>query len=231
MSSTITVQDLVNYARTHVKLSPLVSLGGFAEQPALKWANQIKKKIIRKKYNWEWNRKTVPDFLTVDGVDEYVASVNDIGWLEDCWCEQEASTATPKYGFYLDIRRNIRKGWLKDDPRRIAYMLDRKRVPVFRLDQYANGTIWRLFIDYQRKPSRIYALDQTFDPIPDEMEDVLHEFFMAFALRLVDKAEAFRQMQFAQVLLDEYLVAESIEQDSNNFVPERELALSSWRWY
>lgn len=225
MASTIAVQDLINYARVHVKLAPLASLGGFADQPALKWANQIKKKIIRHKYNWEWNRKTVPDFLTVDGVDEYVSSVSDIGWLEDCWCEQEASTASPKYGVYLDVRRNIRKGHIRQDPQMIAFMLDRKRRPVFRLDQYANGTIWRLFVDYQRKPAKITGLDQTFDPIPDEMEDYLHEFFLAFALRIVDKAEAFRQLRYAEELLDEYAAAESNEPDSNRFVPERPMAL------
>ena len=228
MASTITVQDLINYARTHVKLAPLDGLGGFTSEPALRWANKIKKHIIQSPYDWEWNRSSIPSFLTVDEQSEYNVLVPDIGWLVDAWMELEASAVNNRDIRYLDIKRNIRKPWQHLDPSQICYMLDRNRNPVLRLDTIPRGSIWRIFVDYQRKPSRITALTGatgTFDPIPDEMEDVLTQFFIALAYKLVDRQDHLRELALAEQLLQEHRAYLSQEETEVGFVPERGLFL------
>jgi len=228
MASTITVQDLIDYARTHVKLAPLQGLGGFADQPALRWANKIKKHIIQSPYDWEWNKASIPSFLTVNNKAEYNVKVPDIGWLTDAYMELEASAANNRDIRYLEVRRNIRKPWQKLDPSQICYTLDRNRNPVLRLDMIPGSTIWRIFVDYQRRPSRITTVTGatgTFDPIPDEMEDILSQFFIALAYKLVDRQDHLRELALAEQMLQEHRAYLSQEQTEVGFVPYRSLML------
>lgn len=62
MSSTITIQNVVDYARAHTKLIPVVGVGGISNEPALSIANDVMGEVLNPPYPWKWNRAE-PQFL------------------------------------------------------------------------------------------------------------------------------------------------------------------------
>jgi hypothetical protein len=225
MASTITVQDLIDFARTHVKLAPLTGIGSIANEPGLTFANKVKKRIINQNYNWRWNRFSIPSFITVDGQDDYVITPNDFGWLEKVRGELEASTAAIKPRRFLDVRRTLDHDIYKGDPCMVAAERSDNNLLILRVQPVPSATVWRLYPFYQKKAVRITALTQTFDPIPDEMEDVLTQFFVAFAYKLVDKRQHLEELAEAERLLDLYKANLEPEESLSVFVPERSLFL------
>lgn len=228
MASTPTVQNLIDYARTYVKLAPIVSVGGFTNEPALRIANRIKNRIICQRFNWDWNRARIDDFLTVDGQDEYdvISGPANVGWLEKAYCERESDTTTPKTIRYLDIKRNIIKADSKGDPVSIGvdWCETIPKVGV-RFNPMPSNTIWRVYIDYQKLPARLTALSNTFSPIPDEFEDVLCQYWIGFIYEFVDKTTAWQKLRDADRMLLDMAGWSAMEEEENGFVPERGLFL------
>lgn len=225
MASTITVQNLIDFARTHVKLAPLTGIGSIANEPGLTFANKTKKRIINQNYNWRWNRFPIPSFITVNNQDEYIVTPADMGWLEKVRIEQEASTANPKPRRFLNVRRTLEKGTYTGDPEYAAIERNDLGLTVIRLEPIPQGTVWRVYPYYQKKAVKITSLTQTFDPIPDEFEDVLTQFFIAFAYRLVDKKEHLQELAEAERLLQQYKANLEPEESNSLFVPDRSIFL------
>lgn len=227
MASTITVQDLVDFARTHVKLIPLQNIGGFQDEPALRLANKIKKRIINRAYNWEWNRASIPAFLTVENQFEYPHYMPDIGWLERGYAEYEDSGSVPKDTHPLIIKRDLQRPWFRGEPQMVGLDINVVRVPVIRVFPFPTNIEWRLYIDYQRKPTRIDDMtcpSGSFAPIPDEMEDVLTQFFLAFAYQIAgDKQHYYSSLVDAERLLAGHAGYSSAEESNTGFVPDIQL--------
>lgn len=70
MPSTLTVQQVVDWARAYSKLSPVFGVGGFSQQPALAFANDVVAEIITAPLNWKFNRRVLPTFATTKGVQD-----------------------------------------------------------------------------------------------------------------------------------------------------------------
>lgn len=68
MPSTLTVQNVVDWARSYPKLAPILGVGGFSTQPALGIANDVLSQIIAAPLNWKWNRQTLVPYATTKGV-------------------------------------------------------------------------------------------------------------------------------------------------------------------
>lgn len=66
-NSTITVQNVVDWARAYPKLAPVLGVGGFSLQPALSIANDVLAEIIAAPLNWKFNRRTVTPWATTKG--------------------------------------------------------------------------------------------------------------------------------------------------------------------
>jgi hypothetical protein len=225
MASTITVQHLIDFARSHVKLAPLVGIGSISNEPGLTFANKIKRRIINQNYNWRWNRFSIPSFLTVDGQEDYIITPADFGWLEKVRVELEASTATPKPRRFLDVRRTLDHDIYKGDPSMVAAERSDTNLTIIRFQPIPSSTIWRVYPFYQKKPVMLTALTQTFDPIPDEFQDVLTQFFVAFAYKLVDKRQHTEELAEAERLLEMYKANLEPEESMSVFVPQRSLFL------
>jgi hypothetical protein len=190
-------------------------------------ANKVKKRIIAYPYNWEWNRMPVPSFITTDGVDEYPITVMDLGWLERGYCEVYADTTDPKTRYIMETKRSLPRASRKaDPPGQVALDIDKNGQQVLRFGVIPNATVYEIFLDYQRKPTRMTALTGTeglFAPIPDEMEDVLSEMFLAMAYEAVDDKRSREKLQIAEALLQRYLAYSDMEESPFGFVPDREL--------
>lgn len=82
-SSTLTVQQLVDYARTYPWTIPTLGIAGYSDSPAVQISDDIAKKILCKANPWKWNQYPFPTFYTQPYQQDYPTSVsqNTLGWL------------------------------------------------------------------------------------------------------------------------------------------------------
>jgi hypothetical protein len=69
--STITIQQVVNYAQQHTELIPIVGAGGFTNEPALSIANDTLAELLSQGLPWKFNRKTAPFLVTANWKQDY----------------------------------------------------------------------------------------------------------------------------------------------------------------
>lgn len=63
--SSISVQSIVDWARSFTKLIPIIGVGGINNEPALSIANNVMQEILSPPYNWKWNRNELAAFDTI----------------------------------------------------------------------------------------------------------------------------------------------------------------------
>ena len=100
--STITLNDIVNYARSFPELNPILPVGGYNQEPALSFANDVFQKILAQGQTWRWNSDFVPMFLSNALQQDYVTNITDMGWLTQA--------------FRIDINNNTNLGNLNPKP-------------------------------------------------------------------------------------------------------------------
>ena len=71
MSSTITLQQVVNLASTHLDLIPLASVGGYQSEPALSICNDVLQNILAAPLDWKFNRAEMNMFVTSPNRQDY----------------------------------------------------------------------------------------------------------------------------------------------------------------
>jgi hypothetical protein len=69
--STITVQQVINYARQHVELMPVAGVSGFTNEPALSITNDVLSELLAQGIPWKFNRKTSPFLVTSNWKQDY----------------------------------------------------------------------------------------------------------------------------------------------------------------
>lgn len=113
--------------------------------------------------------------------------------------------------------------WSVADPNGIA----------FRLDFLAtnNSNVWQLNPVYQRKPPNISALNQTVNPIPDDLSYLVKQGFLAYCYKQVDHAKF--QSEFQQWMMDiqEAMGASDREYQEFGFAPSEGLNRGSGTGY
>lgn len=226
MASTITVQNLIDWARTHIKLAPIIGVGGFTNEPALQIANDTLQKIIAYPYKWKWNRASATSFVTVDGTAEYTITnaSDEFAFIDRAYQEDNASAQTPKPFDPLEVVFEIQKTDVKQSPM-TRICVDRwtgasNKDVVIRFDTIPDATIRRVYVDYQKKPTILTALANTFAPIPDDMGSVLRQIFLASGLRYVDDPRWDKEMRRADDMIFKYHQFYGSEQPYNpHFVP------------
>lgn len=82
MSSTITLQQVVNLAATHLDLIPLAGVGGYQNEPALSLCNDVLQAILAPPIDrgsgrplvldWKWNRAEMNMFVTAPNRQDYL---------------------------------------------------------------------------------------------------------------------------------------------------------------
>lgn len=59
--------------------------GGYTAQPFISLLNTVFQIFLSYPFNWKFNRKYVPAFLTVALQQDYLTQVTDLAWLEQAW--------------------------------------------------------------------------------------------------------------------------------------------------
>lgn len=105
-NSTITLQSIVDYAKTITELNPVLSTGGFSQQPALTIANDVIAAMLAQPFNWKWNNFRLPVMYTNSWQQDYaLLNVNNLAWLETGIILDINSTADPKPRYDLETNR------------------------------------------------------------------------------------------------------------------------------
>ena len=81
--STLTGQQLLDYARNFSWTTPALGVSGYSDEPTISFLDDICKKILAKANPWKWNEKQVPAFYTQPYQQDYPTSVSQgvMGWL------------------------------------------------------------------------------------------------------------------------------------------------------
>lgn len=217
--STLTIQNVVNWARTHTKLVPVVGVGGFSNEPALSIANDVLQTMLSKPYAWKWNRVEAASFDTVENQQDYTASVTDMGWLEHATIEDTNSTQTPKPRGDIDVVNHLHVTSEVGNPEKLAWLKPTDTGLTWRLDKAAGSYVWTVYPVYQSKPPIKTDLTETWSPIPDELGYVIRQGFLAFAYRHADDPRAEQEYLKFIAMIERASIAADRETDGDQFSP------------
>lgn len=112
-NSSVTVQELVDDARTFPELAPALSVGGYSDQPALSIINDVMQMMLAggpdgAPFNWKWNRMVeTPFFLNSWQQDYFVPGLVSLGWLESCTGTNYSVTQYPKPTRPIEVKRDL----------------------------------------------------------------------------------------------------------------------------
>jgi hypothetical protein len=73
-NSTVTVNQVIQYAQQHTALMPLTGVGGVANEPALSIANDTLSELLAEAFPWKFNRAEMPVFVTTPFKQDYKVS-------------------------------------------------------------------------------------------------------------------------------------------------------------
>lgn len=107
-NSTITLQSVIDYARTMPELNPVLAVGGFSQEPALTIANDTMMSMLSPGMNWKFNRSIVPQFFTNSWQQDYaVPGVVNVGWLEHGFIVDFNNTGLPVPIWPIEVVRDL----------------------------------------------------------------------------------------------------------------------------
>lgn len=121
-ASTITVQKVANSARAYPDLTPVLGTSGWEQEPALTIANDVMQRILAQGMDWKWNRSKPSPFLTIALQQDYVTTINNLGWLEQCWRQDINNSAIPQPIFGMESVRDIAKTSYQANPFNISWV-------------------------------------------------------------------------------------------------------------
>jgi hypothetical protein len=107
-TSTVKLQNVVDYVRVGGALLPATNTAGYAVAPLLQLGTDVMADIISQRFNWKFNSFKCPPFYTNSWQQDY-PSVNQrsIGWLEHCTGIDINNTSLPKPYFWPECVRDI----------------------------------------------------------------------------------------------------------------------------
>lgn len=88
MPSTVTLQKVVDLARTHVELLPVAGVGGFTDEPALSLCNSVLQELLANPLDWKFNRAEMPMLCTAPNKQDYLfagATVFSLSSTQQGW--------------------------------------------------------------------------------------------------------------------------------------------------
>jgi hypothetical protein len=122
--STLTVQNLIDYARLFPWTTPALGVAGYSDEPALSFADDIMKKILAKSNPWPWNAAKFPAIQTQPYQQDYPTNISQttMGWLQSAVMIDINSTSTPKVIPPLTVVRALLPTFLANAPQKVAWI-------------------------------------------------------------------------------------------------------------
>ena len=107
-NSTIQLQFVVDFAKTIPELNPVLSTGGFSDQPARSIANRVMIDLLAQAGPWKWNRFKIPPIYTNSWQQDYaLPTVNNLAWFENGVIVDINSTSEPKTKYPFESNRDL----------------------------------------------------------------------------------------------------------------------------
>ena len=124
-NSSYTGMNLVDMARAHGDLAPVLPVGGFYETVALSAINDTMTDMLLgsargSRFNFKFNRILVPPFFIQSWQQDYASQLVNLGWLESCLSYNTSSPSfsgfsasgkpsitTPKFTAVIEVKRDI----------------------------------------------------------------------------------------------------------------------------
>lgn len=223
MASTITLQEVVQWAQTFTKLIPIIGVGGYESEPALSICNNVIQEMLSRPYNWKFNSAVATTFNTdtTANTQDYQQAVTNLGWLESCTRLDPNSTQQPQPIENVEVVRIIQPSSLVANPTKIAAMLENDSGLTFRLWPVPNQSKeWTIQPVYQMKPPLKEGLQETWSPIPDELAFVYRQGFLAMAYKHADDPRYEQEYAKFQQMIAQALGLEDAEGNAEGFQPD-----------
>lgn len=122
-SSTVTLQDVVDYVTAQGSLAPVIPTGGYSQRTSLDMATDVMKDLLAERFNHKFNSYQVPPFYTISWQQDYCQiDLETIGWLESIECVDINNTALPKpIGWPQAVRDLQRTSWAASPPMKLSW--------------------------------------------------------------------------------------------------------------
>lgn len=172
MASTIQLQRTVNVTSLFLRGIPLTGVQGFANEPALSAADEVRQFILAPPFAWRWNRSTIT-FSTVQGQQDYPQTLSNFGWLETASFTDGTNTHPLSNVLVLapDTTQN--------PPQSIAAQVDNTAGQItFRFLPVPDAA-YAVTIHYQNAAPKFGALTDLWAPIPDYFRYLYEQGFRA----------------------------------------------------
>lgn len=120
-SSTISLQKIVNQARTHPEISPIFSnIDGYSDEPAITIATDVMRDMLAGyrlengqkvgPFPQKWNRAPVKPFVTISWQQDYAQlNLTNLAWFEHAYIQDINNSANPQAIYTLETGRDIEK--------------------------------------------------------------------------------------------------------------------------
>jgi hypothetical protein len=216
MSTTITIQNSVNFCKPFLKMQPL-DITGF--EPEVTAANIVLQTILGPPFRWPWNRSSL-EFatqVTVPPTTDYVVSAPSFGFLEEQWL---VDSSTPPKTTQLTGNVSLAVDNSVSRPTNLAAQFDDNQGNItFRVQNAPNG-VYTVVVNYQRKPSLISGPAQTWGVVPDNFGYIYHLGFLTMMSLVVNDP---RFQIFEKWFISRLLGAQDGLTDQ-----QRDIFLSNW---
>lgn len=235
MASTRTLRDVAAWAGTFTKLSPIIGVGGYQQEPALTIANNVLQEMITAPFNWPFNSVDSVGFLTsytqtndplVLNKQDYLITNAEVQWIESATYTDSLSTQQPPPTDILKVVQNIQKTNNIGPPEQLCKRAETDQGLIIRLYPTPPKTYrWLIEFTYQKKAPIKQSLDDNWSPFPDELAFVYNQGFLAMAYKQADDPRYIVEYQRFQQLLRQALGVEDMEEEGYGFYPQYPLAM------
>lgn len=123
-TSTLTTQQLVDYARTVLPDQPMLGVAGYPRTFALTIANTVMRKILAENNPWKWNKVLVPVFYSQPYQQDYPTSIsmNTLGWLQSGTFTDINNTTTPKPQPPIEVVQDLLPTFILGIPSKVCWV-------------------------------------------------------------------------------------------------------------
>jgi hypothetical protein len=168
-STTITVQNTLNWLTAFIQQRPTTGIGGNANEPALTSANYIMATILQPPFRWSWNRTSAAAAITtVAGTADYPVVLSSFGYLEKAVLVNPTPVGNQPPNFELQIWEVLGTDGKQNRPLNIAKLLDDNQGNItFRLFPIPDQA-YTVNLVYQNAPPVLTSLNSLWSPIPDK---------------------------------------------------------------
>lgn len=179
MASNYTLNRVVQYTQRFIGQAPLTFTN--TNDPAFAIGDWVRNLILGPPFSWRWNRTIVPTITCVVGQNNYQVNLSTFGRIEQASITD--TTVSPNAAYELQNGLLLTADVTNNQPTRIAALLDDGNSNItFRL-QPPPDKAYLLSIITQNSSPTFKNMSDSWAPIPDYMQNIVQELYLAKAFQ------------------------------------------------